>query len=150
MPAIRNFYKVTNTLACAGQPNEAQLKQLASDDYQVIVNLGLLDTVYALPDEAAAVAALGMEYHHIPVQFDKPQLSELTDFIGYMNRHKGEKILVHCAANYRASVFTGLYLLSTGEITADELQDFVEDAWQPNPVWQLFLEQGTAVIENIK
>lgn len=147
MPAIRNFYKVTDILACAGQPNEAQLQQLAAAGYKVIVNLGLLDTVYALPNEAALVTGLGMEYYHIPVQFDDPQISELTDFISYMNQHKGEKILVHCAANYRASVFMGLYLLSTGEITADELQDFVEDAWQPNPVWQLFLDERAEYIE---
>lgn len=147
MPAIRNFYKVTDILACSGQPNEAQLQQLAAAGYKVIVNLGLLNTVYALPNEAALVTGLGMEYYHIPVQFDDPQISELTDFISYMNQHKGEKILVHCAANYRASVFIGLYLLSTGEITADELQDFVEDAWQPNLVWQLFLDEGAEYIE---
>jgi protein tyrosine phosphatase (PTP) superfamily phosphohydrolase (DUF442 family) len=147
MPAIRNFYKVNDKLACAGQPNEAQLKQLASDGYRVIVNLGLLDTVYALPNEAATVTALGMEYYHIPVQFDKPQLNELADFINYMNQHAGQTVLVHCAANYRASVFTGLYLLTTGEIAASEVQDFVEDAWQPNAVWQSFLKKGIDHLE---
>ncbi len=150
MPAIRNFYKVTDNLACAGQPDEAQLKQLAADGYRVIVNLGLLNTIYALPDEAATVTALGMEYYHIPVQFDSPQLSELADFNSYMNRHKGEQILVHCAANYRASVFMGLYLLAMGEIKADELQDFVEDAWQPNPVWQAFLDEGVKVADQTR
>jgi protein tyrosine phosphatase (PTP) superfamily phosphohydrolase (DUF442 family) len=144
MPAIRNFYKVSDGLACAGQPSEEQLKQLAAEGYQVIINLGLLNTIYALPDEAATVAVLGMNYYHIPVQFDSPQISELANFIGCMNQHTGKKMLVHCAANYRASVFTGLYLLVIGEIAVDEVQDFVEDAWQPNGVWQLFLEEGSA------
>jgi protein tyrosine phosphatase (PTP) superfamily phosphohydrolase (DUF442 family) len=108
MSRIYNFEKVSDLLACSGQPTEDQLKQLADEKYEAIVNLGLLNTKYALPGEAAIVEALGMEYFHIPVIFEKPQISELTDFINYMNSNADKKILVHCAANYRASAFMGL------------------------------------------
>jgi protein tyrosine phosphatase (PTP) superfamily phosphohydrolase (DUF442 family) len=146
---IRNFYKVDELLACAGQPGEAALKQMAAEGYQVVVNLGLLNTVYALPDEAATVAALGMEYYHIPVVFDKPQLSELNDFIDFMTKHRQQKIMVHCAANYRASVFTGLYLLSAGRLDEAELIDFVDDAWQMDEVWKGFLEMGILFVKAV-
>ena len=149
MPKIRNFYAINTMLACAGQPNEQQLKQLAADGFQTIINLGLLNTVYALADEAASVAALGMGYYHIPIKFDKPQISELADFIAYMNQRQPKKIMVHCAANYRASVFTGLYLFSENQVTEEELHDMIDDVWQPNAVWAKFLEEGLMYLKKV-
>ena len=142
MSPIYNFHKVSALLACAGQPTESQVAAIASDGYKVIINLGLADGKYALNNEAASVIGFGMEYHHIPVLFDNPQISELAAFIMLMNKHQGEKTFVHCAANYRASVFTSLYLFSTGTLNEDGLHEFIEGIWQPDPVWQLFIEEG--------
>jgi len=64
-----------------------------------------------------------------------------------VDQNTDKRVLIHCAANYRASVFTGLYLFAAAKLPEDELQDFVEDVWQPNTVWQQFLEDG---IEHIK
>src|SRR5258708_6749215 len=110
MDFIYNFLRISDDLSCSGQPREAQLSAIAADGYKVVINLGLADGKYALSDEAQSVKQLGMVYHHIPVMFDNPQIGELTAFINVMNQHKSEKTLVHCAANYRASAFTGLYL----------------------------------------
>ena len=142
MNRIYKFEKVSELISCAGQPTEDQLKQLAAEKYELIVNLGLLDTKYALPGEAATVKALGMDYFHIPVVFEGPKISELTDFIAYMNKHADKKILVHCAANYRASAFMGLYLFSKAEVTKEEMHDFIDDVWQPNIVWKSFIEEA--------
>lgn len=142
MSNIYNFKKVSDTLACAGQPREGQLTSIAEDGYKVIINLGLADGKYALADEAASVKALGLTYHHIPVQFDNPQLDELTTFIADMQQHDSKKILVHCAANYRASAFTGLYLFAEGKMNEDEMQEFIEAIWQPDAVWQQFIEES--------
>jgi protein tyrosine phosphatase (PTP) superfamily phosphohydrolase (DUF442 family) len=147
MRGIYHFEKISGTLACAGQPTEEQFRQVVAGDYDVVVNIGLLDTRYSLPDEAGLVTSLGMEYYHIPVIFEKPQLSELDAFIERLNENADRRVFVHCAANYRASVFTGLYLFSAGKLPEEEIQDFVEDVWQPNTVWQQFLEDG---IEHIK
>lgn len=147
MTRIYKFERVSDLLACAGQPTEEQLKQLAEDSYQVIVNLGLLETKYALSNEAALVEKLGMDYLHIPVIFESPQLSELADFIVYMDHHTDKKVMVHCAANYRASAFMGLYLFSKAELTEEEMQNFIEDVWQPNTVWQAFIKEGVKLIE---
>jgi len=142
MSAIYNFHQISDTLACAGQPREGQLASIAEEGYNVIINLGLSDGKYALADEAASVKALGMEYHHIPVQFDNPQLGELQAFIADMQQHNGEKVLVHCAANYRASAFTGLYLFAEGKLTEEAMQEFIEQVWQPDAVWQQFIEDS--------
>jgi protein tyrosine phosphatase (PTP) superfamily phosphohydrolase (DUF442 family) len=147
MSAIYNFNKVSDLLACSGQPGEGQLPSIATDGYKVVINLGLLDGKYALADEAASVKNLGIAYHHIPVLFDNPQIDDLTSFIDIMNEHASEKTLVHCAANYRASVFTGLYLLSAKKLNEEEMQELIEEVWQPDAIWQQFLEEGTEYIK---
>jgi protein tyrosine phosphatase (PTP) superfamily phosphohydrolase (DUF442 family) len=142
MSAIFNFHKVSGHLACAGQPRESQLPSIADEGYKVIINLALADGKYALNDEAALINGLGITYYHIPVLFDSPQVSELASFVGLMDKHADEKIFVHCAANYRASVFTGLYLLKTGSLNEVEMQDFIEGIWQPDPIWQMFIDES--------
>ena len=142
MTAIYNFHKVSDLLACSGQPGEGQLASIADEGYRVVINLGLPDTKYSLKDEAASIKQLGITYHHIPVLFDSPQITDLVSFIDRMNEHAGEKIFVHCAANYRASAFTGLYLFSKDEMTEDEMQSFIEEIWQPDGIWEQFIEEG--------
>ena len=148
MSAIYNFRAVSDKLACSGQPRGGQLASIEADGYQVVINLGLADAKYALANEAASVERLGLTYHHIPVLFDSPQLEDLKAFIGRMNEHAEKKILVHCAANYRASAFTGLYLLSAGKIDADDMTSFIEDVWQPDAVWQQFLDESIAYVKS--
>lgn len=147
MSSIYNFRQISAMLACSGQPSEGQLSLIAAEGYQVIINLGLADGKYALADEAASVKQPGMNYHHIPVQFDDPHINELTAFFGIMNLHKSDKTLVHCAANYRASVFTGLYLFSTGQLNEDEMLSFIQDVWQPDTIWDQFIEESMEFIK---
>src|SRR5579871_4369076 len=130
MRPIYHFEKVSETLSCAGQPTEEQFRELIAGQFEVIINIGLLDTKYALPDEEGLVDDLGMDYHHIPVIFEDPQLSELDAFISRMDLDAGKKVLVHCAANYRASAFVGLYLFAKSKLAESEIQDFVEDVWK--------------------
>jgi protein tyrosine phosphatase (PTP) superfamily phosphohydrolase (DUF442 family) len=144
MSGIYNFHQVSDLLACAGQPREGQLASIASDGYKVVINLGLADGTYALADEAASISKLGLTYHHLPIQFDNPQLDELHGFIGTMRQHADEKTLVHCAANYRASCFTGLYLFAEKKLTEDEMNDFIGNIWQPDAIWQQFIEEAVA------
>lgn len=139
---IHNFYKLSETLACSGQPTKEQIKGLSAQQYQVVVNLGLSDAKYSLPDEAASVKQLGMEYFHVPVLFNNPQIDDLKLFLKYMSGQKDKKTLVHCAANYRASCFTALYLYYLNEINDEEVINMVDEVWQPDLIWQSFLEEG--------
>jgi len=146
MSTIYNFCQVSDNLACSGQPREGQLPSIADDGYRVVINLGLSDGKYALADEAASVKGLGLTYHHIPIQFDNPQIDELASFISLMNEHGNEKILVHCAANYRASAFTGLYLLSAKKINEQQMRELIEAVWQPDGIWEQFIEEGVELV----
>src|SRR5207248_5989469 len=75
---IYNFRQVSPDLASSGQPREHQLAAIAEAGYNVVINLALHnDPRYSLPDEAASVRALGLDYVHIPVQFGAPTESDL-------------------------------------------------------------------------
>jgi protein tyrosine phosphatase (PTP) superfamily phosphohydrolase (DUF442 family) len=110
MSEIKHFLTISDRLVCAGQPSEHQLVEIATQGFQVVINLGLSDGKYALADEADSVTRLGLTYFHIPVQFDNPQIGEWQSFRSVMDQQQGKKVFVHCAANYRATAFTGLYL----------------------------------------
>ena len=146
---VYNFKLVTERLACAGQPREGQLSLIAAEHYKVVINLGLTDTKYSLKDEKASVEAMGLTYHHIPVVFEDPQPQQLLDFIGIMNACSREKVFVHCAANYRASAFTGLYLFQSKYITEIEMHAFIEDVWQPDAIWEQFVEESVEMIKQM-
>jgi protein tyrosine phosphatase (PTP) superfamily phosphohydrolase (DUF442 family) len=136
---IRNFQAIDGRLGTAGQPSEAQLGDVAADGYAAVVNLGLLDPKYCLPDEAASVASLGLEYRHIPVKFDAPTFEDFRTFAATMDEWAGKKIFVHCAANYRVSTFVALY----GELrlgwTRERADALVRNLWQPNDTWRAFI-----------
>ena len=82
---IFNFLAIDDSLSTSGQPTEAQISELAKEGYDVIINLALHDDPrYSLPDETAYVGSLGMQYIHIPVQFDAPLKSDLVAFFKAM------------------------------------------------------------------
>ena len=143
---IRNFQAIDQRLGTAGQPTEAQLREVAADGYAAVVNLGLLDPKYCLPDEAGLVASLGMEYRHLPVKFDAPAIDDFRAFAATMDAWAAKRIFVHCAANYRVSTFVALYgelRLGWTRARADEL---ARALWQPNEVWRAFLDRVRAEV----
>jgi uncharacterized protein (TIGR01244 family) len=136
----RNFRKVEDDLLTAGQPNEAQLADAAREGVKVVINLALHDDPrYSLDDEAGCVCGLGMDYVHIPVQFNHPTEHDLRAFFAAMDAHKGDKVLVHCAANYRVTAFVGLYrMIREGSSAADAFET-MRSVWEPDEVWRQFI-----------
>ena len=64
---IYNYLPIDEKLATSGQPSIDELGAVAADGVEVVINLALHDDPrYSLPDEAGAIAALGMTYVHIP------------------------------------------------------------------------------------
>ena len=136
---IRNFIAVSDDLGTAGQPSEAQLREVADAGFEVVVNLGLLDPRYCLPDEAGTVARLGLEYHHIPVDFTAPQAGDLRQFLDAMDAARGKKVFVHCAANYRVSSFVALYGEARLGWTREDADAHIRRVWEPNETWAGFI-----------
>ncbi len=78
---IRNLRAVSTDYVTAGQPTERELEELAEGGLRAVINLGLSDTKYCLPDEAGSAASLGLEYTHVPVRFDEPREEDFRRFV---------------------------------------------------------------------
>ena len=138
---IYNYLRIDERLATSGQPSEDELAAAARDGVEVVINLALHDDPrYSLPDETGCVRGLGMKYVHIPVQFDGPTAQDLEAFFEVMDAHRGQKVLVHCAANKRVTVFLGLYRTIRGKQDLDRAFAPMKEIWEPNPVWAAFIE----------
>jgi uncharacterized protein (TIGR01244 family) len=136
----RNFREIDEHLLTGGQPSEAQLADAERRGVQVVINLALHDDPrYSLADEAGCVRGLGMEYVHIPVQFNAPTAENLQAFIAAMEAHRGKVILVHCAANYRVTAFVGLYRVLCEGWAAEKAFEPMRTVWEPDPVWKRFI-----------
>jgi protein tyrosine phosphatase (PTP) superfamily phosphohydrolase (DUF442 family) len=95
-------------------------------------------------DEAGLTRSLGMEYHHIPVDFNAPQSDDLQKFFEVMDTSREKKVFVHCAANYRVSGFIALYGQSRLGWSAEQADAHVSRVWNPNDTWKAFIEASRA------
>lgn len=138
---IKNWRSLSDNLATGGQPTEPQLAAFATTGFQVVINLGLLNKEYSLADEKGFVESLGLDYVHIPVEWEAPTRADLESFIAAMNKLKGKKLFVHCAANKRVSVFVALYRILEQGTSREDAMAGVLDVWEPNEVWSRFIER---------
>lgn len=137
---IYNFRAVDDRLATSGQPTETQLREVAAQGFEVVINLALHDDPrYSLPDETALVKGLDMQYVHIPIPFDAPQTEHLMRFIDAMRAAEGRKVFLHCAANMRATAFLSLYLHNERNLPQSEAFKTMQSLWEPDEVWRRFI-----------
>ncbi len=144
LAGIYNFRRLTDRLATAGQPTEAELAAVAQAGYAVVVNLALHDAEYSLPDERRTVEALGMSYVHIPVVWTRPLRSDLERFFGVMDELTDQRVFVHCAANKRVSAFVALHRILHLGWQRDAAFAEMRTVWEPDTVWTAFLNDMLA------
>jgi len=141
---IYNYQFLNEKLSSSGMPTAEQMKEVAEASVQVVINLALVTSQGALPNEDSVVKSLGMKYVHIPVEWNNPTKQNLDDFFSTMDEHKEDKVLVHCQANYRASSFVMLYrVLKLGWKKEDAIP-VMEKMWNPEdfPIWQQFIDEN--------
>ena len=142
---IYNFRSIDDMLSTSGQPTESQLRSVAAEGYEVIINLALHDDPrYSLQDEMTLVEGLGLEYIHIPVQFDRPQEDDLLSFYQALEKYTHKKKLVHCAANMRVTAFLGLYRLLRLGMEESKAFEPMRSVWEPNEAWASFIARMMA------
>jgi len=135
---ILNFVEVDGLLACAGQPRPEQFALLAGHGFAEVINLATAASTGHLPDEAELCARAGLGFHWLPVAWDAPTPGNFDDFRAWLTPRRGRKVLVHCAKNWRASLFVALYRALEEGLAPDEAWDEVLQVWEPDDVWTAF------------
>ena len=73
----------------------------------------------------------------------KPELlapaGSLEAFFAAMEKHRGRKIFLHCAANMRVSAFLGLYQSIRLHRPMADAFALMNTIWDPDPVWESFI-----------
>jgi len=137
---ITNFYRIDENIATSGQPEAEQFKEISAEDFDVVFNLALSDSPNAIEDENKIIRKLNMDYVHIPVDFRSPTHEDLELFFKHMESYQNKKIFIHCVMNWRVSVFMFLYHTIKVRIPIADARQHIDAVWQPDPVWQNFIE----------
>lgn len=137
MTGILNFFQIDDGLACAGQPKAEEFRQLADAGYRAVINLATEASTGHLPDEPALCAACGLEFLWLPVAWDAPRPEDYQVFARWLDthRHRESKVLVHCAKNWRASLFVFLYRVLRQQADPARAWEDVLEVWEPDTVW---------------
>lgn len=140
---IYQFRKVSDNLITGGQPTREQLASAAAEGFEIVINLATDHSIPFLEGEDELVRSLGMTYIHIPVEWENPQESDFWAFEAVMSELNGRKILIHCAANFRATAFYSLYALKNLGWSRSQAVNFRASVWSGNhyPIWDKFISE---------
>lgn len=105
-----------------------------------MINLALHDSNNALKNEDKVVSKNGMIYIHIPISWEKPELDRLKLFCHTLKtlQEQNKRVFIHCAKNYRVSVFIYIYKKMILKKKNPKLvlpKDFI-----PNETWQNIID----------
>ena len=134
-----NYRQYSDSLSSSGQPSAAQLKDAAEQGFERIIYLAFNYNDTAIEDEDRVVKQLGMQYIHIPVDFDRPTLVDFNSFARTMGEKNSAKTLVHCQVNFRASTFAFLYRVTTEGVPILDAKKDLDGVWAPNEIWFRFI-----------
>jgi uncharacterized protein (TIGR01244 family) len=140
---IYNWLRLDERTTTSGQPTQAQFSEIAALGVREIINLAPDTSEKALKNEAEILAALGLRYTHIPVDFQNPIEEDFDRFRAAFEGASESVTHIHCIANYRVSAFVYLYRIGAGVDEARARAD-LEKIWTPNPVWAAFIERMLA------
>lgn len=140
---IYHYVKVDEQVITCGQPTAQQLKAAAAEGFQAVINLVPQDSQNALPHEAELVTASGLAYHYVPVSWQNPQEADFKKFVETLKPLAGQKVLIHCAANYRVTAFYSLYALQELNWTPAQADQLMSHFWKPGefPVWDQLVQR---------
>ena len=127
-------------LTSSAQPSAEYLKKAKKLGYEVVINLAPPEYKEAVEKEGAILAAQGITYLNIPVDFNNPTPENFNLFTTVMKTMERRKVLVHCQVNLRGSSFTFLYRVISEGAEMDEARAKLNSVWVPNAKWKPFIE----------
>jgi uncharacterized protein (TIGR01244 family) len=121
---------ISSQTSAGDQPLAADLEKLKKEGVTTVVNLRLEgeDSPLTPAKERALAEKLGLEYHHLPISFDKLDAAQVKELREILKNRPGP-VFVHCGTGQRAC---SLSLAASG-LDADSI--FEESARLGFPVW---------------
>ncbi len=137
---IYNYLEIDTLFATSGQPTEEQFGLIRDAGYEVVINLAPTSALEnSLSDEQDVLRELGLDYVHIPVDFQNPTEEDFARFSQSVEDSKDRRLWIHCAANMRVSAFVYRYRRSVlGEDEPSARAD-LDKIWNPFGVWKRFI-----------
>ncbi|MEM7299885.1 MAG: protein tyrosine phosphatase family protein [Pseudomonadota bacterium] len=144
LPDIINWRRVSDRITLSGQPTEEQLADINALGVTHIINLGPHHNKGALDDEAGTVAALGMEYVYIPVEFENPQDEDFNQFCDALENLPDTNVHVHCIYNARVTAFFYRYAKTGHGLSKADAFALMDGIWRPGDDWADFIGEESA------
>lgn len=132
---ITNYKAYSPGFASSGLPTAEQLESLREAGYERVVYIAYSDHGNSLEHEDRLVKELGMEFVHIPVEWEAPTASDFALVAAAIDTSPG-KTLLHCQVNYRASAFSLLYRVLYENVPLIEAKADMNQIWTPNETWR--------------
>ncbi len=136
---IPNYLEYSAHFSSSGQPTAKQLKVVSESGFKRVVYLAFTDNHTAIESEDRVVKKLGMDYVHIPVDFENPTVEDFEDFAAVMNRDKQQRTLLHCQINLRASTFSFLYRVIYAGVPMAKAKQDLDAIWVPDKIWYNYI-----------
>jgi protein tyrosine phosphatase (PTP) superfamily phosphohydrolase (DUF442 family) len=136
---VLNYRQYSDTFASAGQPTADQFALIRDAGYESIIYIAFTNNANAVPNVDQLVKGLGMDYLHIPVDWNNPTARDFYTFADAMQRNRDRKTLLHCQVNARATAFSFLYRVIYDDVPIALAKADMNSVWQPNQTWNNFM-----------
>ena len=136
---ISNYRQYSELFSSSGQPTALQLEKIEQQGFERVIYLAFTDNDTAIEDEDRVVKQLGMDYIHIPVDWENPTLTDFKTFAEVMGNENPVKTLLHCQVNFRASSFSFLYRVAVQGVPHLDAKNDLDSVWAPNETWFRFI-----------
>lgn len=140
-PSIKasNVVPISENLVTAGQPSAESLAGLSKLGFKAVINLAPPTAPDTVANEAQIISNQGMIFVNIPIQWTNPTEADFQSFAETMKRLRGQKVLVHCQANMRASAMTFLYRVIVAKENPAQAYEAVLKVWAPKDQWKALI-----------
>jgi uncharacterized protein (TIGR01244 family) len=113
-------FEPADGITAAGQPNEAEFKELANDGYAAVIDLRTAGEDRGL-DEETTVEELGMDYIELPIAGRDDINFENAKKLHQILSNYDEPVLVHCGSSNRVGALFALRAKMNGANDEDAL-----------------------------
>ena len=137
--SLLNRIDYSPALTTAGQPTEAELPLIASSGFDRVIFLAFTNHPKAVAHEDDIVRDQGLQFIHIPIEWESPSPADFAAFAAVMQTFTGGRTPVHCEVNFRASVFGFLYQVLYEGADVDDAMSLMQSIWVPNDTWEAFI-----------